>query len=693
MRLPCHPACVRLPPVRRLPLLLLLPLTLCACREGEVERAEAQAAELPLSAQCGACHAKEFAAWQKSQHAHAWRKPAPAQDGARFNGQTLRAQGTELRFFRTEAGELRVQEGGAGKEYRVAAAIGHSPLVQYMVEGARGAYQCLSAAWDTERHEWFDTVADGSRCPGDWGHWLGRGMTWNAQCAACHMSGFEKNYDATADAYASRWQEPGVTCIQCHSLADTPTEPSGRPIRRNKGRKLTARQQADSCATCHARREELRPGFREGDVFEDYYRLELPLVERVFHPNGMQHDEGYTETGMRLSPMGKAGVTCMDCHDAHSAKLRHPQEDNSLCLRCHGSGKRVNGTPAPVVDIATHTPCPPKSAGARCVECHMPRVTTMGRDARRDHAFTSPDPALSSELGIPNACTQCHAGKADAWAATAVEAHYGNAPKMAAYRDRTRAVAAAMRGEGDTQALLAAYRAEANPTWQATLLELLARQEATATTLAEARKAAASSSPLLRAAAARLLGEAAPQLLQDPVYLVRHAAAWAQVDALLAQGESHPVLRELEETLRNQADHPAGQMQQATLATARARRARATGNAAEASAHEAAAERCFRRALELDPASTAARMDFAVFLARLSRPLDALEQLLACTAAHPELAEAQYRLGLILLELGHVQPARLALEKALQHAPHHARARSTLNNIRNNLLPSSYPKP
>lgn len=50
--------------------------------------------------------------------------------------------------------------------------------------------------------------------------------------------------------------------------------------------------------------------------------------------------------------------------------------------------------------------------GARCVECHMPESLYMARDPRRDHSFNSPDPLLSVELGIPNACTMCHEEKA-----------------------------------------------------------------------------------------------------------------------------------------------------------------------------------------------------------------------------------------------------------------------------------------
>ncbi len=683
--------------MHRLSLPLLLALALCSCHEEEPETAASlgvsdPTGEYPLTAWCAACHVKEFEAWKESDHALAWRKFSEQKDGAAFAGQTLSAHGSEQRFCRSESGAPMLHDSKTQKQYEVVSTIGNKPFVQYVLKGERGAFQCPSAGWDVARREWFDTVAEDARLLqegtaerrlGDWGHWLGGGMRWNSQCAWCHMSGFAKNYDAETDSYASTWLEPGVSCIQCHSLADKMTLPNGRPVRRNKDKKVTARQIGDSCASCHARREELRPGFREGDLFDDYFRLELPLVEGIFWPNGMQRDETYTETGMRLSPMGKAGVTCLDCHDAHSNALRLPQEDNSLCLRCHGSGANVNGTKAPVIDMATHTPCPQESTGWRCVSCHMPESGYMARDARRDHSFNSPDPALSEELGIPNACTQCHSGKDNAWAAAAVEATYGDKLKMEKYRPRTRAVAAAMKGEGDTEALLAAYRAEQNPTWQATLMELLARQEPTEAIRAEAQKAASSSTPLLRAAAARVLGAEAPQLLDDPVRVVRHAAAWAQLDTLLAQETPHAALVELEETLRHQADHPAGSMQQASLALARARHARSEGDADAASRHEEEAVSAYRRTVKLDPSSPAARMDFAVCLARLGRPVEALEQMLACTAANPGHAEAQYRLALILHELGYTTPAMRALEKALRLEPGHERAQKALHELQN----------
>ena len=636
--------------------------------------------QVPLSLQCAACHAEQFEQWAGSDHAWAWRQTDAARDAEPFHRQQLGAHGSAVTFSTTPQGEYRIHDKARDESFSVHSVVGRTPLVQYMVQGKDGGLQAPSAAWDVERHEWFDLFEDDARLSaeglarrdaGDWGHWLGRGMNWDSQCAWCHMSGFHKNYRAESDTYAATYREPGVTCIQCHRLADAPSADNGCLVAPGD-RKLSAEQVHDTCASCHARREELDDQFRAGEKFDDHFRLELPILPGVFWPNGMQRDEAYCETGLRLSRMGAAGVTCLDCHDPHTAQLKLPQEDNSLCLRCHADGTEVNGTPAPIITRAPEGLCPEGSEGARCVECHMPASPYMARDMRRDHSFNIPDPTLSQQLGIPNACTMCHKDRSDAWAAEAL-ARALPEQKAAQYRLRTHAVHAAMQGEGNTENLMMALRVETVPAWRATLLELLARQPRLPEITQAARAAMKDENPMVRAAAARVLGVGASALLADSVRLVRHAAAWAmlpQGSKLLAGTRA---LAEIEATARHQADQPAGAMQLATLAAAR-------GDQAEA-------ERQYERAIRLDPASPVPYMDYAVYLARCNKPLEALRQMLACTKVAPKNAEAQYRLALILAEVGQYPAALVALNRALEADPHHAAARAARAELQRMLPP------
>ena len=154
----------------------------------------------------------------------------------------------------------------------------------------------------------------------------------------------------------------------------------------------------ETCAPCHARNELLTGELRPGVAYHDYYRLTLPTEPAVFYPDGQMRDEDFNYTSLLTSRMGgKAGVTCLDCHDPHSGRTKLPVENNALCLQCHGPSPRNN---APIIDPLAHSHHAADNKGSQCVSCHMPTTTYMQRDPRHDHGFTKPDPLLTKELGI-----------------------------------------------------------------------------------------------------------------------------------------------------------------------------------------------------------------------------------------------------------------------------------------------------
>lgn len=674
----------------RLLILSLFALLLTACDERKETVQHWDASAVPTSQQCAACHRKEYEEWVRSDHAWAARPPSEMRDAAAFSGQRLDAHGMTLVAERDGKGAFLFRDEANGKAYPVKMVIGRKPLVQFAVEGERGAWQVPSAAWDVEKQEWFDVFrddvrqqADGNaeRKPGEWGHWLGRGMTWNSQCAWCHMSGYRKNYTPETDSYASVAKEPGVTCLACHKAADKP-QSDGCLVKR-EDRRMTRKQHNDVCASCHARREELDDTFQPGDDFDDHFRLELPRMPGIFLPNGAQREEDYCETGFRMAQMGATGVTCFDCHDAHTGDVLAPIEDNSLCLRCHGTHMVINGKEAPYISPNRNAgPCKPSEPGANgtpeskhptvpamtkgnlCVECHMPEDVYMGRDPRRDHSLMPPDPDVSASTGIELTCLRCHADKGEAWCRERWTKHYCNNPWMDKHRPRIIAAGAAMRGEGQEGELLAAYAAEPIPAWRATILGLLAQMPRTEAVLQAARQGARDESPMVRAAAAELLGQESAALLRDRSRSVRYAAARRLFPASLRDPQ---IAAEMTATARLQGDQPTGAMQLAMLAAAQG--------------DSKGAETQYRRAIAMDAASAVPRMDYAVFLAQCSRPMEALQQMLACAAQHPEMAEVQYRLGLILAEVGQIPAARRALQKALDLDAEHRRAADALRSL------------
>jgi hypothetical protein len=83
-------------------------------------------------------------------------------------------------------------------------------------------------------------------------------------------------------------------------------------------------------------------------------------------------DEVYNWGSFVQSRMHAQGVTCSDCHDPHSLKLRAPA--NAVCAQCHLPAK---------FDTAQHTHHVEGTPGAACAACHMPTATYMGVDARQ----------------------------------------------------------------------------------------------------------------------------------------------------------------------------------------------------------------------------------------------------------------------------------------------------------------------
>ncbi len=105
------------------------------------------------------------------------------------------------------------------------------------------------------------------------------------------------------------------------------------------------------------------------------------------------------------------GVTCSDCHEPHSLKLRF--EKNGVCLQCHSAER---------FETPDHHHHAMNTPGAECASCHMPERTYMVVDRRRDHSFRIPRPDLSAALDTPNTCNACHSQETPAWAAAQIAA-------------------------------------------------------------------------------------------------------------------------------------------------------------------------------------------------------------------------------------------------------------------------------
>jgi tetratricopeptide (TPR) repeat protein len=394
---------------------------------------------------CAKCHEQEHDDWVGSHHDLAMKPATEATVIGDFNDATFTHSGNTSRFFKKD-GKFYVHTDGPDgvmADFEIKYTYGIEPLQQYLVEFEGGKIQALTILWDDRPEEdggqkWYHLYPDEELPAGDALHWTGPNFTWNHMCAECHSTDLQKNYDVETDTYKTTWSEINVSCEACHGPGEDHAEwaelymadPSiGRGEDGDMGLVVRLKDETrqwvmnpetgiaervtpleedkvlNACARCHSRRSQISDNGDAGVDFLDNYRPSH-LTEGLYFADGQIQDEVYVWGSFVQSKMHMAGVSCMDCHDPHTARV--PTNTNQLCATCHMPSK---------FDTTEHHFHPPGSTGAQCINCHMPHRTYMGIDDRRDHSFRIPRPDLSLELGTPNACNQCHKDQTVEWAA------------------------------------------------------------------------------------------------------------------------------------------------------------------------------------------------------------------------------------------------------------------------------------
>jgi predicted CXXCH cytochrome family protein len=367
----------------------------------------------------------------------------------RFDGVEFTQDGVTTTFSRRDGKFLIRTDGPDGRpaEFEVKYTFGLTPLQQYLVELPGGKLQAFAIAWDSRPEaaggqRWYHLYPDEKLAPGDPLHWTGIDQNWNYQCAWCHSTNLSKGYDRATRTFDTRWSEISVGCEACHGPAsnhltwasmasgpqregnltkgfelqfddrsglDWPARTDGLP---RPSRPVSGEKELRVCAGCHARREQFsdRPS-SVWSLFDAFRvsRLEAPL----YFADGQQRGEVFNHATFQQSRMHAAGVTCSNCHDPHSGKLK--RSGNAVCTQCHASE---------TVDVPAHHHHVVGTPGAQCASCHMPTTVYMGVDARHDHSIRVPRPDRTRMLGVPNACTMCHTDKSAQWAEDIMRAWY-----------------------------------------------------------------------------------------------------------------------------------------------------------------------------------------------------------------------------------------------------------------------------
>ncbi len=615
----------------------------------------AQTPDYVGSEQCVECHTDEAEAWAESHHALAWTRADDGHVKANFNETRFDHDGMSVDFKRNE-GVLQAhvtEKDGAKTLYEVHSVVGIEPLQQYLFETEPGRFQSFDVVWDTEEKRWFHLYPDQDLPPDDGLHWTGPYKNWNARCAECHATGFDKNYDAQTRSYASVQAEIGVGCEACHGpgsthidwtqgqSVDADLSEFGFTMDWGKGRTETEIQQ---CAGCHSRREAHGDGNPiPGTPYHDAYNLAV-LRPGLYHPDGQISDEVYVYGSFLQSKMYAQGVSCMNCHEPHSAELK--ADGNGVCTQCHSPAGNPDFPTLKAKDYDTpaHHRHAEGTEGAQCTSCHMIERVYMGVDGRRDHSFRIPRPDLG--LG-QDACTDCHQAEDQAWAAQQVEAWFPDSIHRRAHYGTAFQSALTGQAEGPDELLAIATDPEMAGIVRATaayLLQSFGSEEVavkTASLLSDP-------DPLVRANAAPLQRQATlpdqvqrlEPLLSDPLRNVRISAAKEflnipsqslkpEQQALVGQG-----MAEWQGAISNRLDFPETHL--------------VLGGMAVTFRNAPAAERAFREVVTLDP-QRAEAWPMLVQLAQINRGPEAgraaLEEGLTILPEDPGLLQLKSQLS------------------------------------------------
>ncbi len=652
---------------------------------------------------CAGCHQTQAERWKTSHHALAMEKATPETVLGDFSGVSIENFGVVSTFSRVGDKFMVRTDGpdGALHDYEITYTFGIDPLQQYLIGFPDGRYQVLGLAWDTRPkakggQRWFHLYPDEKLQPGSLLHWTGRDQTWNYQCADCHTTDLKKNFDLSANTYATTWASLGVTCESCHgpgsrhvawaksSPGPASLDKSDRPDKALMGLEAwlkatdhgtwqmnpatgtahrtepLASTELNACASCHSRRHLLAKGLAPDAPFLDAAAPGL-LVPGQYHPDGQIDGEVFEYDSFLQSAMHKAGVVCTNCHEPHTAKLR--AEGNGLCAQCHLPEK---------FDVSSHHKHSPGNPGAQCVSCHMPTKNYMVVHDRRDHSLRVPRPDLSVSIGTPNACNQCHTDRSAEWAAKTVAQWYPNGRQTtphygtALHAGRTGAIDAEWQLDQLIQdkSQPAIARASALP---------LLPQYMSAASAPAIKAAIADPDPLVRMAVPQALPptpsrpmiDAILPLLSDPVRAVRveTARVIAGIDPQTMTPEQRSAFagayQELISAEMIDADRPETHLNLGLLKTRRQQ------------LNEAEAE--YRTALRLDPKFVPALVNLADLYRQRGQDKEGAELLRTAIAIEPNNAAIKHSLGLLLVRQRNPAEALPLLRDASALDPANAR--------------------
>lgn len=373
---------------------------------------------------CRACHRQNYDSWHRTSHRKTVRKAAvetvqgdfERENRFEYNGLIVEMTRADRDFF--------VKIGS--ESYKVAAVVGTQYVEQYVAE-KNGEFYSLPVAYNLSEKRWINlNDADFAGENADFSRHL---KNFQTDCAACHQSG--------DNDFSDGFDDFGISCGACHGNAAEHLKSKNSwwaKIGFQTENKIVNPQNLSSdasmlaCAQCHARDDRENLSSREITAEESPAATVSAHQTADFNSGTFSADGAARFSGGEYQAVlrsvcyvqSKAGghgiagekISCASCHSPHDTTDNFTVSAKSFdqnCVNCHTQFADDSA-------IVEHTKHPLDSEASRCASCHQPEIVYGRMRFVRTHEISVPNPRLTAEKEIPNACNLCHTDESVNWA-------------------------------------------------------------------------------------------------------------------------------------------------------------------------------------------------------------------------------------------------------------------------------------
>jgi predicted CXXCH cytochrome family protein len=428
---------------------LVVAMTVLALRPHFVVTRSGKADENYIKSEnCLVCHENHYESWRRTHHSRM------TQDA---KAETIQGDFERTNTFDYEGVHAKMEKRGPSffmnlaypdgktESYKVERTVGSRRIEQYVAK-QNGQYFRLPVAYDLMNRRWISL--NGSFFYPDGTNFKQHFTQWDTNCVFCHNVKAQPNFNFQTRLASTEVAELGIACGACHAQgaehAQLASSPATRALWHLDDKadtkiidpvKLDTDRSMMICGHCHGQRlpepqDRIREILGKGDPFdagEDLSTMYLPVhrdttVGNVsfasrFWDDGSPRLTAYEYQGIldsacfRKDQPGKR-INCLSCHTMHegdiNGQITEEKRTNIACTQCH-TGLREQAA------LVQHTKHDANSAGSSCYTCHMPEVVYGIQSFHKTHRIAVPDPQLTIDENVPNACNQCHTDKSANW--------------------------------------------------------------------------------------------------------------------------------------------------------------------------------------------------------------------------------------------------------------------------------------